>query len=63
MIFNYFLSLADKAAILDFTNNALSKVLSGYTTSSGPKTLWEKQKSWICVYSVEYDFNLLFDLE
>ena len=35
-----FFRLADKADILHFTNNALSKVLSGYTTRSGPKTLW-----------------------
>ena len=41
MISNYFFGLADKAAMLDFINNALSKVLSGYTTRSGlSENLW-----------------------
>ena len=35
MIASYFFNLAKKAAILDFTNNSLSNVLSGYITMSG----------------------------
>ena len=35
IISNYFFSFADKATILDFTNNALSIVVFGYTTRTG----------------------------
>ena len=49
------------AAILDFIHNAMSKVLSYYTTMSGI-TEARMLDTKICVYSIENSIILLFHL-
>ena len=62
---NLLLDSEQMAAILDFfTHNAMSKIFS--TTPQCPvylTTPWWTPKTRICVYYVENDINLLFDLE
>ena len=44
-------------AILDFTHNTMSKIVSCNPIMSG---IYEK--SWICLYSIENYINIFFDL-
>ena len=49
------------AAILDFTHDAMSNILSSHTTTSGiglPEDHVVHIKYWICVHYVENDINL-----